>query len=83
MSVLCPDCPLISNSKISGHPDLAIKVETYSIHGSLLKLEYLKTELNEDSDTYAIVKVTSHSYRIMVNLSINDYFEVMRQQRHP
>ena len=37
----------------------------------------MKTEFNEDSDTYAIVKVTSHSYRIMVNLSINDYFEVM------
>ena len=57
-----------------------IKVEPYSIHGSFLKLEYLKTEFNEDSGTYAIVKVTSHSYRIMVNLSINDYFEVMR---HP
>ena len=53
------------------------KVEPYSIHGSFLKLEYLKTEFNEDSGTYAIVKVTSHSYRIMVNLSINDYFEVM------
>ena len=56
------------------------EVEPYSIHGSFLKLEYLKTEFNEDSDTYAIVKVTSHSYRIMVNLSINNYFEVMR---HP
>ena len=51
-----------------------IKAEPYSIHGSFLKLEYLKTEFNEDSGTYAIVKVTSHSYRIMVNLSINDYF---------
>ena len=57
-----------------------LKVEPYSIHGSFLKLEYLKTEFNEDSGTYAIVKVTSHSYRIMVNLSINDYFEV---RRHP
>ena len=57
-----------------------LMVEPYSIHGSCLKLEYLKTEFNEDSGTYAIVKVTSHSYRIMVNLSINDYFEVMR---HP
>ena len=57
-----------------------LKVEPYSIHGSFLKLEYLKTEFNEDSGTCAIVKVTSHSYRIMVNLSINDYFEVMR---HP
>ena len=55
-------------------------VEPYSIHGLFLKLEYLKTEFNEDRGTYAIVKVTSHSYRIMVNLSINDYFEVMR---HP
>ena len=55
-----------------------VKVEPYAIHGSFLKLEYLKTELNEDSDTYAIVKVTSHSYRIMINLSINDYFEFMR-----
>ena len=43
------------------------KVEPYSIHGSFLKLEYLKTEFNEDSGTYAVVKVTSHSYRIMVN----------------
>ena len=55
-------------------------VEPYPIHGSFLKREYLKTEFNEDSDTYAIVKVTSHSYTLMANLSINDYFEVMR---HP
>ena len=59
---------------------LTIKVEPYPIPGSFLKLEYLKTAFNEDSDTYAIVKATSHSYRMMVNLSINDYFEVMR---HP
>ena len=59
---------------------LSLKVETYSIHGSFLKLEYLKTEFNEDNGTYAIVMVTSHSCRIMVNLSISDYFEVMR---HP
>ena len=58
----------------------SIKVEPYAIQGSFLKLEYLKTEFNKDSDTYAIVKVTSHSYRIMLNLSINDYFELMR---HP
>ena len=58
---------------------ITFKVEPYSIHGSFLKLEYLKTEFSEDSGTYATVKVTSHSYRIMVNLSINDYFEVMRQ----
>ena len=57
-----------------------LKVEPYSIHGSFSKLEYLKTEFNEDSGTYAVVKVTSHSYRMKVNLSINDYFEVMR---HP
>ena len=56
----------------------AVKVEPYSIHESFLKLEYLKTEFNEDSGTSAIVKVTSHSYRIMANLSINDHFEVMR-----
>ena len=55
----------------------AFQVDPYSIHGSFLKLEYLKTEFYEDIDTYAIVTVTSHSYRIMVNLSINDYFEVM------
>ena len=54
------------------------KVEPYSIHGSFLKLEYLKTEFNTDSGTCAIVKVAPHSYRI--NLLINDYFEVMR---HP
>ena len=55
---------------------LPFKVELYSIHGSFLKLEYLKTEFNEDNGTYAIVKVTFHSCRIMVNLSISDYFEV-------
>ena len=57
-----------------------VKVEPYSLHGSFLKLEYLKTELNEDSGTCAIEKVAPHSYRLMVNLLINDYFEVMR---HP
>ena len=57
-----------------------IKVEPYSIHGSFLKLEYLKIEFNEDNGTYAIVKVTSLSCGIMVNLSISDYFEVIR---HP
>ena len=57
--------------------DFHIKVEPYPIHGSLLKLEYLKTEFNEDNGTYATVKVTSHSCRIMVNLSISGYFEVM------
>ena len=59
---------------------MRFKVEPYSIHGSFLKLEYLKTEFIEDNGPYAIVKVTSHSCRIMVNLSISDYFEVMR---HP
>ena len=29
----------------------SIKVEPFSIHGSFLKLEYLKTEFNEDSGT--------------------------------
>ena len=53
------------------------KVEPYSIYGSFLKLEYLKTEFNEDNSTYGIVKVISHSCRIMVNLSISGYFEVM------
>ena len=57
-----------------------LKVEPYSIHRSFLKLEYLKTKFNEDNGTNAIVKVISHSCRIMVNLSISDYFEVMR---HP
>ena len=32
-----------------------IKVEPYPIPGSFLKLEYLKTELNVDNGTYAIV----------------------------
>ena len=63
--------PLISVKK-------RFKVEPYSVHGSFLKLDYLKTEFNEDNGTYAIVKVTSHSCRIMVNLSISDYFEVIR-----
>ena len=35
------------------------------------------TEFNKDNGTYAIVKVTSHSCQIMVNLSISGYFEVM------
>ena len=59
---------------------MSVKVEPYSIHGSFLNLEYLKTGYNEDNGTYAIVKATSDSCRIMVDLSINDYFEVMR---HP
>ena len=32
-----------------------VKVESYSIPGSFLKLEYLKTELKEENGTYAIV----------------------------
>ena len=31
------------------------KVEPYPIPGSFLKLEYLKTELNVDNGTYAVV----------------------------
>ena len=54
-----------------------IKVEPCSMHGSFLKLKYLKTEFNEEDSTYAIVKVTSHSCRIMIDLSISRYFEVM------
>ena len=50
------------------------KVEPYP---SFLKLKYLKTELNVDNGTYAIVKLTSHSYRIMIDLSILCYFELM------
>ena len=37
---------------------MCLKVEAYLMHGSFLKLEYLKTEFNEDNGTYAIVKVT-------------------------
>ena len=47
--------------------DENIKVEAYPIPGSFLKLEYLKTELNVDNGTYAIVYLTSHSYRIIIN----------------
>ena len=54
-----------------------IKVKPYSIHGSFSKLEYLKTEFNLDNGTYATVKVTSHNSRIMVNLSLSGYFEVL------
>ena len=35
--------------------ELHFKVEPYPIPGSFLKLEYLKTELNVDNGTYAIV----------------------------
>ena len=55
----------------------SLKVELYSIPGSFLKLEFLNTEFNEDNGTDAMVKVTPHSYRIMVNLSISGYFVVM------
>ena len=34
---------------------LAVRVEPYLIPGSFLKLKYLKTELNVDYGTYAIV----------------------------
>ena len=54
-----------------------LKVEPYPIPGSFSKLKYLKTELNADNGTYAIVKLTSHSYRIMIHLSIICYFELM------
>ena len=56
---------------------MCLNVEPYSIHGSFLKLEYLKTWFNEDNSTYAFEKVTSHNCRIMVNLSISGYFEVI------
>ena len=59
-----------------------IKVEPYSIRGSFLKLKYMKTEFNEDNGIYVVVKVTSHRCRIMLNLSINGYFEVP-VMRHP
>ena len=35
--------------------DAYFKVEPYPIPGSFLKLKYLKTELNVDNGTYAIV----------------------------
>ena len=59
--------------------NIMLKVEPYSMHGSFFKLEYLKTQSNEDKGTYAIVKAASHSCRIMVNLTIHvsAYFEVM------
>ena len=54
-----------------------IRVETYSIHGSFLKLEYLKTEFTYENSTYAILKVTSHSCGIRVNLLVSGYLEVI------
>ena len=66
-SLLLEVCLLCCGSCNDSKALIAVKVEPYAIHGSFLKLEYLKTEFNKDSDTYAIVKVTSHSYRIMVN----------------
>ena len=54
-----------------------VKVEPYLILWSFFKLKYLKTELNVNNSTYAIVYLTSHSYRIMINLSIIYYFELM------
>ena len=45
--------------------EICFEVEPYSIHGSFLELEYLKTEFNEDNGTYAIVKATSRSCRII------------------
>ena len=59
--------------------EICFEVEPYSIHGSFLELEYLKTEFNEDNGTYAIVNATSHSCRIINDKLINKwlYFEVM------
>ena len=56
---------------------VVLNEEPYLINGSFLKLKYLKTELRVDNGTYAIVSVTYHSYRIMINLSIICYFELM------
>ena len=58
----------------------AVKVGINLIPGPFLKLEYLKTELKEDNGTYVIVQVTSHGCRMMINLSISSYFDVIR---HP
>ena len=57
-----------------------LKVTPYSIQGSLLIIflfEYMKTEFNDDNGTCIIEKVTSHSCRIMVSLSISAYFLVI------
>ena len=51
-----------------------LKVETHSMPGQFLKVEYLKTELAEDTDTPTIIKVTSHTLRIMINLSVSGIF---------
>ena len=62
---------------VYGTGQVVLKVEPYLINGSFLKLKYPKTELRVDNGTYAIVSVTYHSYRIMINLSIICYFELM------
>ena len=50
---LGPGSRLLSITSISGN--VQFKVEAYPIPGSFLKLKYLKTELNVDNGTYAIV----------------------------
>ena len=54
-----------------------IKVKHYSVPGSFLKVEYLETEVKEDNGTYTIIKGTSHSSPIIINLSISGYFDVV------
>ena len=54
---------------------IQLKVEAYSKPGSFFKFKYLKTELNFNNGTYAIVQLTSYSYRIMIKLSIYGYCE--------
>ena len=57
--------------------DYHFKVKAYPIPGSFSKFKFLKTELNVDNGTNVIVKLTSHSYRIMINLSVSCYFELI------
>ena len=68
---------LLACSGVQLHDQRLLKVKPYSMHGSFLKLEYLKTEFNDDNGTYAIAKVTYHSCQIIVNLPISGYFKIM------
>ena len=52
------------------------KVETYSIPGPFLKLEYLKTELKEENGTYTIVHRLRNNGK-MINLAISGYFKLI------
>ena len=54
-----------------------VRVQTYSIPWPFLKVEYLKTDLTKNNRKYTVVSASSHTSRLVINLSISVYFEMM------